>query len=138
MDSLSPERRSWNMSRIRAIDTRPEIKVRSLHYRSGFRFRLHVKDLPGRPDIVLRKFATVIFVHGCFCHRHKGCKQCYNPKSNSAFWETKFAGNIERDRENVSALKASGWNVITVWECELSDAVKLEKRLTRLLQNPLK
>jgi DNA mismatch endonuclease (patch repair protein) len=138
MDRLDKSRRSWNMGRIRGRDTSPEVAVRSMLHRAGFRFRLHLKTLPGKPDIVLRSRNTVIFVHGCFWHRHEGCKQCYTPKSNIAFWETKFAGNVERDKKNTYALKTAGWRVIIVWECELSAPVKLEAKLKRLLQKPLK
>jgi DNA mismatch endonuclease (patch repair protein) len=126
------------MGRIRGQDTSPEIAVRSMLHRAGFRFRLHVKTLAGKPDIVLRSRNAAIFVHGCFWHRHKGCKQCYTPKSNIAFWQAKFAGNVERDEKNTRALKAAGWRVIIVWECELSNPGKLETRLKRLLQKPLK
>ena len=99
-DILSKERRSWNMSRIRGSDTKPELLVRSLLHRMGYRFRLHRKDLPGRPDIVLPKYRTVIFVHGCFWHRHKGCKYAYTPKSRTDFWQNKFQGTVERDKRN--------------------------------------
>lgn len=138
MDRLDKSRRSWNMGRIRGRDTSPEVAVRSMLHRAGYRFRLHVKTLPGKPDIVLRSRNTVIFVHGCFWHRHEGCKQCYTPKSNIEFWETKFAGNVQRDKKNTCALKTAGWRVIIVWECELSTPTKLEAKLKRLLQKPLK
>ena len=118
MDRLSPEHRSWNMSRIRGRDTQPELAVRSALHRAGYRFRLHRKDLPGRPDIVLPKHRTVVFVHGCFWHRHKGCRFAYTPKSRVAFWQKKFDDNVERDRRNVRALRALGWRVVTVWECQ--------------------
>src|SRR5690242_16161900 len=97
MDRLDKIRRSWNMSRIKGQNTTPEIAVRSMLHRAGFRFRLHAKALPGKPDIVLAGLRTVIFVHGCFWHRHTGCKLCYMPKSNIDFWTAKFAGNVERD-----------------------------------------
>lgn len=126
------------MGRIRGRDTAPEVAVRSLLHRAGFRFRLHLKTLPGKPDIVLRSRQAVIFVHGCFWHRHEGCKQCYSPKSNIPFWEAKFAGNIERDEKNTRALKSAGWKVIIAWECELSNPTKLEAKLKRLLQKPLR
>lgn len=138
MDRLDKDRRSWNMGRIRAYDTTPEIAVRSLLHRAGFRFRLHAKDLPGKPDIVLRRRKSVVFVHGCFWHRHEGCKQCYSPKSNIAFWRAKFEGNITRDRKNALALRALGWRVIVVWECELRTPEKLQTRLRQLLQKPMK
>ena len=104
------------MSRIGPKDTSPELIVRSTLHRLGYRFRLHVKKLPGKPDIVLAKHRTVIFVHGCFWHRHKGCKQASTPKSNQAFWQEKFARNVERDRRNVRSLKQLGWKVIIIWE----------------------
>ena len=118
VDSLSRKHRSWNMSRIRSRDTGPELLVRSALHRAGYRFRLHSKDLPGRPDIVLPKYHTVVFVHGCFWHRHKGCRFAYSPKSRVAFWNNKFRGNIERDRRTSTALRKLGWRVVTVWECQ--------------------
>ena len=107
------------MSRIRGKDTRPELIVRALLHRMGYRFRLHRKDLPGKPDIVLPKYKTVIFVHGCFWHRHEGCKFAYHPKSREEFWVNKFKGTLERDLKKEKALKESGWRVLVVWECEL-------------------
>ncbi|MBF0887823.1 MULTISPECIES: very short patch repair endonuclease [Gluconobacter] len=118
-DTISAERRSWNMSRIRGRDTAPEIRLRSLLHRVGFRFRLHTKDLPGKPDIVLPKYHTVIFVHGCFWHRHEGCRNATKPSTRTEFWQAKFDGNVARDKRNKAALEAAGWTVITVWECEL-------------------
>lgn len=106
------------MSRIRGRDTAPEKQVRSALHRAGYRFRLHRRDLPGRPDVLLPKYRTVVFVHGCFWHRHKGCRHAYAPKSRVAFWQEKFRGNIERDRRNVRELRRLGWKVVTVWECE--------------------
>lgn len=97
----------------------------------GYRFRLHRKDLPGRPDIVLPGFRTVVFVHGCFWHRHKGCQYAYTPKSRVAFWTEKFRGNVKRDRQNRRDLRALGWRVVIVWECELSDLASLADRLER-------
>lgn len=133
-DRISPEHRSWNMSRIRNRDTRPEMIVRSLLHRMGYRFRLHKKDLPGKPDIVLPKYKTVIFVHGCFWHRHKGCKYAYTPKSRTEFWNTKFEKNIARDKQVRKELKKLGWKVIVVWECEVKDTEKLYKKLNRDLE----
>jgi DNA mismatch endonuclease (patch repair protein) len=121
MDNISEERRSWNMSRIRSKDTSPEIRVRSFLHRSGFRFRLHANSLPGSPDIVLPKYRTIIFVHGCFWHRHAGCKFAYTPKSRVEFWKSKFKQNVERDKAIKKLLKNLGWNVLTIWECEASD-----------------
>ena len=119
------------MSRIRAKDTRPELLVRSVVHRLGFRFRLHVRNLPGRPDIVLPKYGTVVFVHGCFWHQHRGCNLAYVPKTRVRFWRTKFASNVERDQRDVAALRRLGWRVITVWECETDNVELLEKRLRR-------
>lgn len=141
MDSLTQEKRSWNMSRIKGKNTRPEIAMRSLLHRNGFRFRLQAKELPGKPDIVLPKFKTVIFVHGCFWHRHKNCKYCYTPKSRKDFWTDKFNRTIQRDAEQVSALKQLGWEPVIVWECELKESsaktlkqieANLNKRLIKI------
>ena len=118
MDSQTKEHRSWNMSRIRSTDTKPEMLVRSFLHRNGFRFRLHVKNLPGHPDIVLPKHRTVIEVRGCFWHRHPGCKSATTPSSNSDFWQAKFKRNIERDKQHADELTALGWQLIVVWECE--------------------
>ena len=129
MDSISKERRSWNMSRIRSKNTRPELLVRSILHGSGYRFRLHARELPGRPDIVLPKWKTVVFVHGCFWHRHKGCRFAYSPKSQKAFWRKKFRENMKRDVRKTEALTSSGWTVVTVWECELPCPAHLGERL---------
>lgn len=133
MDRLDQARRSWNMSRIKGRNTAPEVQVRSILHSLGFRFRLHRKDLPGKPDIVLPKRGTVVFVHGCFWHRHQECKNCTNPKTNEDFWQTKFDGNVARDRKNAKSLREMGWKVIVVWECELASPDKLRRRLLRLL-----
>jgi DNA mismatch endonuclease (patch repair protein) len=130
-DLISKERRSWNMSRIRSTDTAPERIVRSALHRLGYRFRLHRKDLPGRPDVVLPRFKLAIFVHGCFWHRHPGCRFAYAPKSNRAFWNKKFRENMRRDREKLRALRAGGWRVVVIWEC---CAERVEK-LNRILQH---
>ncbi len=135
MDRLDKSRRSWNMGRIKGKNTVPEIQVRSLLHGLGFRFRLHNRALPGKPDIVLRRYATVIFVHGCFWHRHHNCKLCYTPKSNVEFWREKFNRNVERDRKSYAELKKAGWRVIVVWECELSDIQRLSTRLRRLMNH---
>jgi DNA mismatch endonuclease (patch repair protein) len=119
------------MSGIRGSNTKPEKLVRSYLHRAGLRFRLHDPKLPGRPDIVLARFRTVILVHGCFWHRHRGCKYCYTPKSNSAFWKEKFAANVERDVRKIRELRRAGWRVITIWECRITpkDLLRLEKRI---------
>ena len=106
------------MSRVRSQDTRPEMIVRSFLHRNGFRFRLHVKNLPGHPDIVLPKYKTIIEVRGCFWHRHPGCKKTTMPSANADFWQKKFAENVERDIHTEHALKSLGWTVLVVWECE--------------------
>lgn len=118
------------MSGIRGQNTRPERVVRSHLHRAGLRFRLHRSDLPGRPDLVLPRWNTVIFVHGCFWHRHPGCRFATTPSTNRAFWRRKFESNIERDRRNASRLRRAGWRVLTVWECSLSDT-----RLQRLVDS---
>lgn len=129
MDIISEERRSWNMSRIRGKDTKPEIIVRSMLHRMGYRFRLHRKDLPGKPDIVLSKYNTVIFVHGCFWHRHKGCKYAYKPKSRVNFWNAKFDETVARDKRNRKQLQSKGWNVEIIWECETENIDMLAARI---------
>src|SRR5688572_20880875 len=105
MDRLSKQRRSWNMSRIRGKDTRPERAVRSILHRLGYRFRLHCKSLPGRPDVVLARYRTVVLVHGCFWHRHSKCQYAFTPKSRSEFWSDKFAANVARDRRIARTLR---------------------------------
>jgi len=119
-DVLTPTQRSAVMSRIRGKDTKPELFVRSQLHRSGFRFRVNVRSLPGTPDIVLPRYRTVIFVHGCFWHRHKRCKYATTPSTRRDFWLAKFAANTERDRRNVAALRRLGWSVVTLWECRIS------------------
>jgi DNA mismatch endonuclease (patch repair protein) len=118
MDIISEAHRSWNMAQIKSADTSPEVMVRSALHRRGFRFRKNVKDLPGKPDIVLPKYGTVIFVHGCFWHRHK-CSRASTPKSNVLFWDAKFKRNVENDKKHARELRRLGWRVITIWECRL-------------------
>ena len=132
MDTLTKEKRSWNMSRIKSKDTAPEMRVRSVLHRTGYRFQLHMKDLPGKPDIVLPKYKTVIFVHGCFWHRHKGCKYAYMPKTKIEFWEKKFSENISRDQRTEKVLKAMGWQVIILWECEIRTQTFQEELSNRI------
>jgi DNA mismatch endonuclease (patch repair protein) len=129
MDKLTPQHRSWNMSRIRSANTKPEMIVRSLLHRMGYRFRLHRKDLPGKPDIVLPKFKAIIFVHGCFWHRHTNCRYAYMPKSKQEFWETKFKSNVERDNKVRKQLEEKGWKNLIIWECELSDIESVKNKL---------
>ena len=121
--------RSKNMSAIKSKNTKPEIEVRKLLHSMGFRFRLHRKDLPGSPDIFLPKFKTVIFVHGCFWHRHENCKYSSTPKTRVQFWEKKFNSNILRDLENQKKIKDIGLRSIIIWECELKNKIELEKKL---------
>lgn len=130
-DTITRERRSWNMSRIKGRDTGPELRLRSLLHRAGFRFRLHAKELPGKPDIVLPKYRAAIFVHGCFWHRHEGCRNATMPSTRTEFWKSKFDSNVDRDERNRAALTAAGWTVFTVWECELkSDAPGVVEKLS--------
>lgn len=119
VDTLTQERRSWNMSRIQGKDTAPELTLRSMLHNAGYRFRLHPARLPGRPDIVLPRYRTAIFVNGCYWHRHHGCSRATNPKTRPEFWQDKFRATVERDRRKTEELVADGWNVITVWECDL-------------------
>jgi DNA mismatch endonuclease, patch repair protein len=122
VDRLSPQDRSRNMARIRGRDTGPEIRVRRALHAAGLRFRLHCRDLPGKPDIVLPRWRTAVFVHGCFWHRHPGCPNASVPKTRVAFWDAKFAATVSRDARNIGSLRAMGWNVIIIWECETGDA----------------
>ena len=133
MDRITSEHRSWNMSRIRGRDTVPERRVRSLLHRLGFRFSLRCKNLPGKPDIVLPARQAVVFVHGCFWHQHAGCRNATMPSTRRAFWETKLHGNVERDGRVGDLLRSQGWQVITVWECELSDEDGVARRLKQAL-----
>lgn len=133
MDRISQEARSALMSRIRSKHTRPELCVRSLLHRLGFRFRLHKQDLPGCPDIVLPKYRAVIFVHGCFWHGH-ACRFGSAPKSNVEFWSNKLQNNRTRDQRNVAALNDMGWEVLEVWECEIRHLEALEVLLTKFLK----
>lgn len=128
-DRLTQDERSKMMAKIRSRDTKPEIAVRSMLHRLGFRFRTHDSSLPGTPDVVLRRHRAVVLVHGCFWHRHLGCRFAYSPKSRQDFWTAKFLGNIERDVRVEDALMELGWNVIVVWECELSSPDALRERL---------
>lgn len=139
-DVHSPETRSYNMSQIKGKNTKPEEMVRKYLFAQGFRYRKNDKNLPGKPDIVLPKYHTCIFVNGCFWHGHEGCKYFVWPKSNAEFWRKKIETNIARDRRNEMQLKNMGWNVLVVWECELRSAKKqatlerLENKLKQLLE----
>lgn len=136
-DFLTPAERSERMARIRSKDTSPELALRRALHARGFRFRLDDRKLPGRPDIVLARHRAVIFVHGCFWHRHQGCKVASTPKSNTDFWLEKFRRNVERDERSIRELKALGWRVFVVWECDLGSkrkAVEAAEALGRLIQ----
>lgn len=118
-DKMTPQQRHNCMSHIRAKNTKPEVLVRQYLHAAGFRFRIHLKKLPGCPDVVLPKYRTCIFVNGCFWHGHRGCRYATRPKSNAEFWQTKIQNNIRRDELSAQALDTMGWRIITVWECEL-------------------
>lgn len=133
VDRLSPQRRSYLMQQVKQRDTKPEKQVRSLLHRLGYRFRLHRKDLPGTPDIVLPAKNVAIFVHGCFWHGH-GCRIGKEPKSRLEYWGPKIQGNKDRDRRKSVELAEQGWRVETVWQCELNDIAALEERLKQILK----
>lgn len=122
------------MGLVKSTNTRPEIAVRSLLHRLGFRFRIRKKGLPGKPDIVLARWKVVILVHGCFWHRHRGCANTRTPKTRVEFWKRKFDGNVKRDKEVRRKLKALGWRVIVVWECEISDQATLARRFQEIIR----
>ncbi len=126
MDFVDKQTRSRMMANIKGKNTKPEITVRSLLHRQGFRFRLHDKSLPGKPDIVLKKYHAVIFVHGCFWHRHENCKFSSNPKQNIKYWKKKFSGNVRRDSEVYFQLKTLGWRTAIIWECGTRDKSNIQ------------
>lgn len=134
-DIMSKDARSSLMGRIRGKNTKPELIVRRVLWRLGYRYRINKRSLPGCPDIVLKGRKSVIFVHGCFWHRHS-CGRAYNPKTRPRFWHTKFQENLARDRRNLAALKAAGWRILVVWECEIDRPQKLAARLKRFLGQP--
>ncbi|MBB3318954.1 DNA mismatch endonuclease (patch repair protein) [Rhizobium sp. BK181] len=131
----TPEHRSWTMSRVRGKDTAPEMRVRRLLHSLGYRYRLHAKDLPGKPDIVFRGRKKAVFIHGCFWHRHDDptCKLARLPKSNLDFWVPKLERNVERDRIAYETLQGIGWHVFVVWECQLKNPAALQKELITFL-----
>lgn len=134
MDSVSAEKRSWVMAQVKGRDTRPEKLVRSLLHRMGYRFRLQRKDLPGKPDIVLPKFHTAIFVHGCYWHRHDCPSGNRLPKSRLDFWLPKLEGNKERDIKKQALLRELGWNILIIWECMLRDEAALQEHIRAFLE----
>jgi DNA mismatch endonuclease, patch repair protein len=131
-DVHDPKTRSYNMSRIRGRNTQPEVRLRSLLHRGGLRFRIHKASLPGKPDIVLNKYRAVVFVNGCFWHRHEGCRYCTTPKTRPDFWDKKFSDTVERDRAKREQLEQAGWRVFIVWECELRQ--NAEETATKLIE----
>lgn len=133
MDRLTPERRSWLMSRVRGRNTTPERFVRRMLHALGYRFRLHAKELPGRPDIVLRPRKAAIFVHGCFWHAHR-CPKGRLPKSNADYWAEKRLANRARDRRNARQLRALGWRILVIWQCELKDELAARRRIVDFLR----
>ncbi|MCH8880311.1 MAG: DNA mismatch endonuclease Vsr [Planctomycetes bacterium] len=134
MDVHSPEQRAFNMSRIRSRGSRPEMLVRRVVHSLGFRFRLHRRDLPGTPDLVLPRHNKIIFVHGCFWHMHRCRYGRVTPATRAEFWETKRRGNVARDRRQIRKLRRLGWRVLVVWECQTRDLEKLRAKLTRFLE----
>lgn len=134
MDVHSPEQRSFNMSRIRSTDTKPEIIVRKWLWAKGYRYRLYRKDLPGRPDIVISRYKTAVFINGCFWHHHEGCHYATIPATRTEWWTEKFLKTAERDRNAVQKLENAGWNVVTVWECEIRSGRFEEILMDRLLK----
>lgn len=132
-DQITPEQRSRTMRAVKSQNTKPEIKVRRLLHRMGFRFRLHHKDLPGKPDIVLPRHKKVIFVHGCFWHGHAGCKEAARPTSNTAYWNAKIDRNMARDERALQEIQNQGWQPLVVWECQTKDAEALYARLAAFL-----
>ena len=133
MDVFKQGKRSWIMSRVKGVDTVPERLVRSLLHRMGYRFRLHRKDLPGNPDIVLPRHHKIIFVHGCFWHGHRNCPRAKKPTTNIAFWKKKIDTNVARDRKNIRMLQKLGWDVLVVWQCELKNMSYLTAKIKRFL-----
>lgn len=128
-DIKSPEARSYNMSKIRGKDTKPELIVRKFLFKNGFRYRIHNEKLPGKPDMALPRYKTVIFVNGCFWHAHEGCNDFVWPRSNEAFWKEKIKSNVARDNANYEKLRSQGWNVIVCWECQLKNKAVREYTL---------
>lgn len=135
MDKISPARRSNNMRHIRSSNTKPEITVRKILYSLGYRYRLHKKDLPGKPDLVFAKRKKIIFIHGCFWHQHNltTCLDSKIPKSNKQYWNQKLKNNAQRDIRNQMALKELGWDILIIWECEIKNDKKLIKRMQKFL-----
>ena len=132
MDKLTSVQRSKVMARVRAKDTQPEKRVRSIAHAMGLRFRLHRRDLKGTPDLLFPKHKIAMFVHGCFWHQHPNCKRASIPQTRQEFWLPKLGRNVQRDKESAAQLRLDGWRVKVIWECETKDAVRLEQRLSRI------
>lgn len=132
-DNLTPERRSWQMSRVGGRNTKPELRVRRVAHALGLWFRLHRTDLPGRPDLVFPKHKTVVFVHGCFWHRHANCRRATMPATRTEYWKAKFAATEARDARTTQHLQAAEWRVIVIWECDTTDAEAVERALSGML-----
>lgn len=135
MDIFTREKRSQIMSRIGGKNTKPELIVRSLLHNMGYRFRLHRKDLPGKPDITLPKYKKVIFIHGCFWHSHQDCSRSTRPSTNEKFWQEKLDKNIERDKLNIKNIEMLGWSSLVVWTCEVRDVDRLKIKLISFLES---
>lgn len=133
MDKISPQHRSANMRRIRSKDTTPELVLRRLIHGLGYRFRLHRKDLPGRPDLVFPRRCKIIFIHGCFWHQHPNCREGRMPSSRLDYWEPKLEKNQIRDAASRARLEEQGWSVLVIWECELKDANGVRKKINQFL-----
>ena len=132
VDHLSPAKRSWNMSRIRSKNTKPELMVRKVLHNSGIRYRLHAKDLPGKPDLSNKRRKFAIFVNGCFWHQHKGCKRASIPKSNTEYWIPKLKKNINRLKENLEELDNMGFTTVVIWECEVNKTLTYNKLVEKI------
>ncbi|MBI3811705.1 MAG: DNA mismatch endonuclease Vsr [Nitrospirae bacterium] len=133
-DVFTKRKRSWIMARISGANTKPEILVRDIVEAKGFHVVVHVRNLPGNPDIVLKRHKKAIFVHGCFWHGHKGCKRAKRPMTNTAFWNRKINGNMKRDRKNLRELKKQGWKALVIWQCRIKNSRYLEKRIFKFLE----
>ena len=133
MDRVSRAQRSENMRRIRSKDTTPEMMARRLVHAMGFRYRLHVQNLPGRPDLVFTRLRKIIQVHGCFWHQHDGCQEAHIPKTRIRYWKTKLTNNRRRDAESEIRLREQGWDVLTLWACQVNDTLDVERRVRRFL-----
>jgi len=134
-DHVDPRKRSLIMAAVHSKNTGPELAVRKIVHSLGYRYRLHVDTLPGKPDLVFRSRRKVVFVHGCFWHRHRHCRYASSPTTRKKFWEAKFAANVARDRRTLRSLKRMGWRAMTVWQCELKKSERLIRRLNEFLSN---